>query len=82
MIALENVKKKENRIEADFWYPSHPDDWGHLSYDITREEINHVDMPKHSKGTVHSYQFGKVLFALKKMVRYNKFPSPYYYFWY
>lgn len=82
MVVLENAKKENNIVTANFWYSGNKDDRGYFAYSIDREKFIQLSLPAADHGDKLSYSFGKVKAALRNMIEHDKYPSSYHYMWY
>ena len=82
MVILEKVIKRNNIIEADYYYPEAENDKGHIVFDIKNAMYTNIDYCEDDKNSLSKYRFGKVIEALKRMVQYDKYPETYHYYWY
>lgn len=79
MLILENVVKKDNKITANYSFPG-IDVIGDVVYDVQKSEISEAHFGDYEPKEVYGFYHLKK--ALQMMVRYNKFPKRYEYFWY
>lgn len=72
MLTLENVRKENNFINADYWFSGY-EERGSFSYDI-----NKADFTKLVFGDVEKpeevYGFSKLMYLIKQMISYDRYP--------
>lgn len=79
MLILENLKRIENRIVADFYFPGN-EARGSVVYDIDSKDVIEVDCG--SKDPRSIYGFAHLVNVLKMMADNNKYPKTFEYYWY
>ena len=79
MLILENLKKMDDRIEADFYFPG-SENRGSIVFDVINKDIISVECA--GEDPKHIYGFRHLVNVLKMMVDNNKYPSRFEYYWY
>lgn len=82
MIVLENIVKNETIVSADYYYPDDPSDKGSFVYDLENDRYISKNYNCVDEKTDGIYGFGKTADAVKRLDKYNKWPSTYRYIWY
>lgn len=78
MLVLENVKRENNIIDADFYFPDYEEDEkykGHVRYDISTGD--YIDITYSGKERKSRYGFSHLTLALQDMVRNGHYPETY-----
>ena len=79
MLLLENLKKIDNRIIADFYFPGSKYS-GSIVFDVQKKDIIEVKCGDCDPKSI--YGFRHLINVLKMMVDNNKYPSRFEYYWY
>ncbi len=80
MLVLKNVKKIDNRIEADFCFPD-IDVHGSVVYDIQKNQIDEISC-KEQEDLENIYGIVHLKRVLEMMVEHNRYPETYTYLWF
>ena len=81
MVVLDNVRKTDIEISADYYYQDESDK-GHFVYDIKSGEIRDVSYNAEDTPRDVHYSFGHVRDACRLMLKANKYPKTLPYLWY
>ncbi len=81
MLRLENVKKDDNLITANFFFVGE-DEKGSVEYDIGKNKITKALYGDKDPLTDFVYGFGYIKQIFEMMVQNNKYPSDLTYEWY
>ena len=73
MLTLENVKKENNIISAEYCFSGYKER-GFFSYDINQGKFNVLRFGDVEKPE-EVYGFSKVKYLLKQMISYNNYPQ-------
>ena len=79
MLILDNLKKRENRITADYYFPGN-EVKGNVTYDTQKKEVVEVACGDRKPETI--YGFTHLVKVLEMMTDNNKYPDPFEYYWY
>jgi hypothetical protein len=81
MVRVKNVKVSNGRLYVDYRYED-DDDVGSVVMDVKTGEIVDVSFNSRDKKYDGGYTFSKVIQFMRKMIKYNKFPSEASWIWY
>lgn len=73
MLTLENVRKENSIISAEYCFSGY-EERGNFSYDIKNGKFLDVAFGN-IENPEEVYGFGKILYLVKQMIRYDKYPS-------
>lgn len=82
MLNLENVKRKDNIITAEYYPEGNKADKGFIEYDITKNKVsNYVYSERDKETEMHSY-FKKAVNAIEDMIEENNIQNSKLIMWY
>lgn len=79
MLLLENLKKIDDLIMADFYFPG-SEARGSITFDVQKRDIVEANCGNRDPNSI--YGFMHLVDVLKMMIKHNKYPEKYEYFWY
>ena len=87
MLILENVKKIDNLISAEYYHYGVSGQKGYAVFDVNNKEIVEIEYSEADKESLMDsgaprYGFGHLIDAFLTMISYDKYPSTYKYSWY
>ena len=74
MLILENVKRKNELISADYSFSGYPGEKGSFVYDVKNDRYKSVKFPNEEEPE-KMYGFGKVKYLIKQMIQYDNYPE-------
>ena len=82
MVTLINLIVVGNLIKTNYFSDHNDKDQGYIEYDMEKKKVVLYYYSQEDKDSKIKYDFSKAIWAIEKLIEYNKFPEKYRYIWY